>query len=246
MFYGSTDRHAECYRVPVTVLDNFARMRNPDATWYGFTEFLRDLDKTRPVPEHVRHGTAVHGAIERAPKARRYWQDPETGYWVDVLSVERMVPAGIRYGVPEVGFVLPIQPAQGYPLFMLSGKTDLVDGCTVHDWKTTDREHPNAYEYESSVQWRAYLMALGASRAHYVRAQVFVQRVTVRPEHYDGAEHLDAVTVGNVSTATFAPAPTDPDRIRATLRDFCDTLDAFGILHQFATPRTRADWAPRA
>lgn len=207
---------------------------------------MRDLDKTRPAPDHVLTGVAVHNAIERAPYGRRYWLDFPTGVWVDLLSVERILPRGIRYGVPEVGFVLPVQPATGYPLFMLSGRVDLLDGATVYDWKTTDREWPNAHDFEPSLQWRCYLMALGALRAEYVSAQVYTQRVTVAPELYGGHEHLEVATVGNVSRATFAPSPTDGDRIRSTLRDLCDTLDAWGLLQGFATEKTRADWAPRA
>ena len=164
---------ARPWPIPITALDAYCAMRNGQ---WGMTDdnLLARLDGTAPPPEAATIGSAVHAGIERAMTLHRVVdagpldiRHPD--YDIDV-PLDVVVP---RLHVVEQDIEWMLETAHGW--IRLRGVVDGIAGATLIEWKTTRRaklEH-----YQDSIQWRAYLAAMGE---HYQAVQYHILPLSIR------------------------------------------------------------------
>ena len=109
-------------------------------------------------------GTAWHRALAgEAPDAALMEQKPAVyrygGYWFaedDIEAGRSHVGAGVK----EVTGSIQLAGAE------IEGTCDTINGLVIQDAKTKF-SYPSAKDYESSLQWRLYLLIFGAKRFQY-------------------------------------------------------------------------------
>jgi hypothetical protein len=97
---------------------------------------------------------------------------------------------------------------------VLVGKVDGFEGVTVRDQKLTERLDAES-KYLDSLQWRAYLMMLGAKIFVY---DIFVGNID---------EHEDVVTVNEYHPITFYTYPGIDEDVQRAVNELADVVTRY-------------------
>jgi hypothetical protein len=148
-------------RISTTNLEQFRKVIE---TPYGLEDELIASIKGKPFDPNfnMRAGTAWHTVLQRPLGLPKQWEE-EDGFAFDLDAV-RFAKGHVGPGVCEVKATRTFE-ADGEPVVVVA-KADHCRGLVVQDHKTKFTP-ADAKDYETSLQWRFYLMVHGAACFRY-------------------------------------------------------------------------------